>query len=61
MGSETLAVKIMNHFDGSPGGINEYDGQYGTGKPIKSGDVLQGVIRFQLLPPAAPCPNAKSR
>ena len=32
----------MNHFDGSPGGINEYDGQYGTGKPIKPGDVLKG-------------------
>jgi hypothetical protein len=43
----------MNHFDGSPGGINEYDGQYGTGKPIKPGDVLQGVVRFQLLPPTA--------
>ena len=48
MGPATLAVKIMNHFDGSPGGINEYDGQYGTGKPIKPGDVLQGVVRFQL-------------
>ena len=53
LGPATLAVKIMNHFDGSPGGINEYDGQYGTGKPIKPGDVLQGVIRFQLLPPNA--------
>jgi len=50
LGPETLAVKIMNHYDGSPAGINEYDGQYGTGQPIKPGDVLQGVVRFQLLP-----------
>ena len=50
MGPEALAVKIMNHYDGSPAGINEYDGQYGTGQPIKPGDVLQGVVRFQLLP-----------
>jgi hypothetical protein len=53
MGPAVLAVKIMNHFDGSPGGINEYDGQYGTGQPIKPGAVLQGVVRFQLLPPTA--------
>ncbi len=51
LGPETLAVKIMNHFDGSPAEINEYAGQYGTGKPIKPGDTLHGVVRFQLLPP----------
>jgi len=49
MGPDTLAVRIMNYYDGSPGGINEYDGQYGTGKAIQPGDTLQGVVRFQLL------------
>jgi len=53
LGPAALAVKIMNRFDGSPAGINEYDGQYGIGQPIKPGNVLQGVVRFQLLPPAA--------
>jgi hypothetical protein len=38
----------MNHFDGSPAGINEYDGQYGTGKPVKPGDVVHGVVKLQL-------------
>jgi hypothetical protein len=49
MGVDTLAVAIMNHFDGSPGGINEYDGQYGLGKPVRPGDTLKGVVRLQLL------------
>ncbi len=35
MGADTLAVNVMNHFDGSPAGINEYTGQYGTGQRIK--------------------------
>ncbi|HVM47634.1 MAG TPA: hypothetical protein VMU04_06375 [Candidatus Acidoferrum sp.] len=48
MGVDALALVIMNHFDGSPGGINEYDGQYGYGKRIKPGDGLQGVVRLQL-------------
>jgi hypothetical protein len=57
MGVDTLAVSIMNHFDGSPGGINEYDGQYGTGKRIKPGDTINGVIRLQLLAASRPSPR----
>ena len=48
MGVDTLTVAIMNYFDGSPGDINEYAGQYGTGKPIKPGDAIIGVVRLQL-------------
>jgi hypothetical protein len=48
MGVDTLAVAVMNHFDGSPGGINEYDAQYGTGKRIKPGETIHGTVRLQL-------------
>jgi hypothetical protein len=53
LGATTLAVKIMDHFDGSPAEINEYVGVYGTGQPIKPGDTLQGAVKFRLLPPMA--------
>jgi hypothetical protein len=51
MGPDTLGVNVMDYFDGSPAEINEYVGVYGTGQPIKPGDVLQGVVKLQLLPP----------
>jgi hypothetical protein len=51
MGPDTLAVNVMDYFDGSPAEINEYVGVYGTGRPIKPGDVLEGVVKLQLLPP----------
>jgi len=51
MGATTLAVKIMDYFDGAPADMNEYVGVYGTGKPIKPGDSLRGVVKFRLLAP----------
>ncbi len=52
MGPDTLSVNVMDYFGGSPAEINEYVSVYGTGQSIKSGDMLEGVVKLQLLPPA---------
>jgi hypothetical protein len=48
LGDATIGINIMNHFDGSPGGIKEYAGLHGTGKLMKPRDVVQGVEKLQL-------------
>lgn len=48
MGLDTPSVAIVNHFDGFPGGINEYDRQYGTNKRIQPGDTIRRVIKLHL-------------
>ena len=46
----SIGVKILDYYGGSAMGFPEWDLVYGNGHAIKTGDVLEGTVRLQLLP-----------
>lgn len=47
--TRSIAVNILDYYGGSATGFSEWDGAYGNGHTIKTGDILKGVVRLQLL------------
>ena len=49
VGIHSISLKVLDVMEGSATGINEYDGIYGQGRAVKSGDTLSGVVKLRLL------------
>ena len=49
LGIHSITVNILDYYGGSATGTPEWDGAYGIGKVIKTGDRVQGTIRLQLV------------
>lgn len=47
----TISLKVLDFYGGSATGMNEWDGAYGVGHVIKTGDVVKGVVRLQMVGP----------
>lgn len=52
VGVDSISLKVLDFYGGSATGIPEYDGAYGSGRTLKSGDTVTGKIRLRLLPPS---------
>lgn len=66
LATNSVKLNILDYYGGSATGINEYDGAYGAGHPLKPGDVLSGEVRLRLLTPSTahssvPAPQAHRR
>ena len=48
--THSIGVKILDYYGGAATGASEWDGAYGNGHAIKTGDILNGTVRLQLLP-----------
>ena len=51
VGVDSVSLRVLDYYGGSATGIPEYDGAYGMGRILKSGDTLKGEIRLRLIPP----------
>jgi hypothetical protein len=49
----SIGVKILDYYGGSATGADEWDGAYGNGHAIRTGDMLKGTVRLELLPEKA--------
>lgn len=48
---DRVSLKVLDYYGGSATGINEYDGAYGAGRLLKSGDTVSGEVKLWLIPP----------
>jgi beta-galactosidase len=51
VGPRSISVCALDYYCGAATGTPEWDGAYGVGKVIQTGDVLEGKVRVQLLFP----------
>jgi hypothetical protein len=49
VGTFSTRLHVQDYFGGSGVGTSEWDDLYGYGRALKSGDVLQGLVRVRLL------------
>ena len=49
-----ISLHILDYYGGSATGTGEWDNTYGVGKVIRTGDVLEGKVRLELLSPSMP-------